>query len=549
MERLQRNAVPILLGAGFLVAAVLTLVLTKDTTFAGDNWAFLMTRRDPSVHNLLYPHNEHLVVIPVLIDELLLRVFGMDSARPEQVLLVVFLLTTAALLYVYVKRRVGPWLALMATLLVLFLGPAWEVLLWPFEITFIGPVMFGLAMLLALEREDTKGDVAACAFLTLGLGFSNLGVAFIPAAAVAVLIGPRERWLRRSYVFLVPAVLFGIWYLGWGTEAESHVSLSNVLSSPQFVFESAAVSVGALSGLGTSAITNVTDSTWGKVLLVALTLGAVAWKLRHRGPLARWLWPVAAAALANWFLTAFNLFAGREAAASRYQYIGAIFVLLVLANVFKGARPSRNALIAFAVVTALAIGPNLVVLKNGSNVYEEQAALTRADTAAIEIAQRTVDPSFQLTPEIAGTPSLINIYASEYLQAVDEYGSPAYSQSELEAAPAVGRRAADIVLAHALPLSVSGVDSRTGSRSGCVVVPGGEATEVTLSTPVTRVEADPGEPAALALRRFSDPGVYPVNTEGVPGGAAVELDIPRDLSPRPWQLSVDAAQPVRVCPA
>lgn len=549
MERLQRNAVPILLGAAFLVAAVVTLVLTKDTTFFGDNWAFLIERRDPSVENLLHPHNEHIVVIPVLIDELFLRVFGMDSARPEQVLLLVFLLTTAALLYVYVKRRVGPWLALLATLLVLFLGPAWEVLLWPFEITFVGPVMFGLAMLLALEREDTRGDVAACLFLTLALGFSNLGVAFLPAAAVAVLIGPRERWLRRSYVFLVPALLFGLWYLGWGSDAESHMSLRNVLASPQFVFESAAVSVGALSGLGTSAVTNVTDPTWGQVLFVALTLAVVAWKLRHRGTLERWIWPIAAAALANWFLTAFNVFPGRDAAASRYQYIGAIFVLMVLANVFKGVRPSRNTLIVCAVLTALALGPNLVTLRNGGSLFEEQAVFTRSDTAAIEIAQRTVDPDFQLTPDISGTPSLINIYAGKYLQAVDEYGSPAYSQSELEAAPASGRRAADIVLAHALPLSVSSVGNRTGGASGCVAVPGGAPTEVTLTTPVTRVEADPGPPAALALRRFSDPGVYPVNTEGAPGGAAVELDIPRDLSPRPWQLSVSAEQPVRVCPA
>ena len=547
MERLQRNPAPILLGVALFLAAVVTLVLTKDTTFAADNWAFLMTRRDPSVETLLNPHNEHIVLIPALIDQGLLRVFGMDSARPEQVLLIAFLLTTAALLYVYVKRRVGSWLALLATLLVLFLGPAWEVLLWPFEITFVGPVMFGLAMLLALEREDTKGDVAACAFLALALGFSNLGVAFIPAAAVAVAIGPRERWLRRSYVFLIPALLFGIWYLGWGTDAESHMSLRNVLASPQFVFESAAVSVGALSGLGTSAVTNVTDPTWGQVLLVALALAAVAWKLRHRGTLERWLWPIAAAALTNWFLTAFNLFPGRDAAASRYQYVGAIFVLMVLANVFKGTRPGRNALIALAVFTALAIGPNLVTLKNGSNVFEDQAVLTRSDTAAIEIAQRTVDPSFQLTPEIAGTPSLIDINASEYLQAVDEYGSPAYSQSELEAAPASGRFAADIVLAHALPLSVSGTDNRPGVAGKCVVV--SEPGEVTLTSPRTRVEVDPGDPATLSLRRFADPGSYPVNTEGAPGGSAVELNIPRDLSPRPWLLRVEAAQPVRVCPA
>ena len=88
------------------------------------------------------------------------------------------------------ERRVGSWLALYAAVLVLFLGPAFEVLLWPFEITFVGPILFGLATLLALEREDRAGDLAGCIFLTLALGFSSLGVPFIVGAAVAVFIGP-----------------------------------------------------------------------------------------------------------------------------------------------------------------------------------------------------------------------------------------------------------------------------------------------------------------------------------------------------------------------
>ena len=84
-------------------------------------------------------------------------------------------------------------------------------------------------------------------------------------------------------------------------------------------------------------------------------------------------------------------------------------------------------LIAGAVVTACAIGPNLVILKDGRDILDPQSVLTRADTAALDIAERTVPEGFQLSPEVAGTPSLVNVYAGAYLDAADEYGSPAYT--------------------------------------------------------------------------------------------------------------------------
>ena len=45
-----------------------------------------------------------------------------------------------ALLFVYVRRRVGEWLALAGVLPILFLGPAWDDLLFPFQISFFGSV-------------------------------------------------------------------------------------------------------------------------------------------------------------------------------------------------------------------------------------------------------------------------------------------------------------------------------------------------------------------------------------------------------------------------
>jgi hypothetical protein len=546
MERLKSNAPVLLLGAALAASAVLTLVITAEMTFFQDTWEILMNRRDVSLDALMQPHNEHIVVIPTAIEQLLIRVFGMSSARPEYVLLTISLLVTATLLFLYVRKRVGDWLALFAAVLVLFLGPAWEVLLWPFEISFTGSVLCGLAMLLCLEREDRVGDVAACVLLALSFGFSSIGISFAVAAAVVVFQSRGRLGLGRAYVVAIPVALFACWYLGWGHDAETHVSLRNILISPRFVVETVSTAVAALFGLATNPADGIVQPLWGWALLVGLVL-AVGYRQSRLSGFAPGLWPVAAAAATNWFLTAFNQIPGRYPTSSRYQYVAAIFVLLILANLLRGVRPGKRALVLGAVVTAMAIGPNLVVLEDGGDWLDAQTQLTRADTGAIEIARRTIDPEFQLGPEVAGTTSLVDISAGEYLDAADEYGSPAYSPAELAVAPPHARKQADVILGQALPIStVTGLGAfEPGNAAGCVrVPPGGE--EVEVGPGLTRIELAPGPPADFSLRRFAI-GEYPVATEGAAGGSATELRIPRDGSTRPWHLLIAAEQPAFVC--
>jgi hypothetical protein len=548
MPRLPRQAPVILLGAAMALSAALILAFMWHATFYADTWELVVERRNPSIDTLLKPHNEHLIVFPILINELLVRIFGLGNDHAELVVLVAMLCATGGLVYAYVERRLGSWPALFAASLILFLGPAYEVLLWPFEITFVGPLMFGLIALLALERDSRRGDVLACICLTVGLGFSDLGVPFLLAGLVGVLVGPRERWVSRSYVWLVPGILFAIWWLGWGHEAESHVGIHNILASPVFVIDMIAVAVGGLSGLGTEASLAV-DPTWGRILLVAL-VGAVAyWWSRRRPSIDKVLWPILAVALANWILAAFNAFAGREPTASRYQYASAIFVLLILACLFVSVRPGRNWLLLGGVVTVLAIGPNIVVLHEASKVYKRETAIARADTAALEIASRTVEPRFQLNPEISGTPVLVNVFADEYLEAVAEHGSPAYSLPELEAASPEARRQADIILFHALPVATAttaGEYDRTGGEN-CVAAGDQGAEEVRLDPGRSRVEVGPGAEAQMVMRRFADAPEYSVGLPPAPGESTTVIDIPRDNAPNPWYLHVSAGQVVRVC--
>ncbi|HET9152812.1 MAG TPA: hypothetical protein VFN85_01700 [Solirubrobacterales bacterium] len=549
MARTLRNAPVLLLAAALAVAAVLFLTLTWHFTFLIDTWEFLMNRRAFTVDSIMRPHNEHIVVIPVAIEQLFLHLFGMGTARPEYVLLTIMLLVTDALLFVYLRRRVGDWMASFGALLILFLGPAWELILWPFEISLLGSVLFGLAMLLALERRGRRADFLACLFLAISIGFSELGLAFVVAALVAVLQSPREDWRRRAFVVVVPVVLYALWYLGWGHEAESHMSLRNILASPRFVAESVAAGVGNLFGLGTSPVSGATELFWGAVLVAAI-VAAVGYRRWQRPGFDPGLWPVAAAAAFNWFLTAFNQIPGREPATSRYQYASCVFIVMVLANLLAKERFSRRTLLVAGAVTVLAIGPNLVVLKDGRDGLNEMSALTRADTEALEIARSRVPADFQLNPEVAGTPILVDISAGHYFEAVDEYGSPAYSEAELLTAPEIARHQADVVLSQALPLknviAVGGYDPRGGGH--CVTVePGAPAPSgMPVHSGETRIEVPPGPEAQLSMRRFAAEE-FPVTLTAAPGGSAAVLHVPRDESPRPWQLHVAAEQPVRVC--
>jgi hypothetical protein len=546
MEWLRRNAPIVLLGGALVAAGGLLLALTDGLTFFQDTWEFLINRRDFTVDALLEPHNEHIVVVPVAIEIVLLELFGMSSAAPEHVLLIAALLVSATLLFAYVRRRVGPWPALMAAVLLLFLGPAWQDILWPFELGFVGSVLFGLAMLLALDRGDRRGDIAACVFLAISAGFSSLGLSFMAAAAVDVFLRRRSRGLGRIYVVAIPAGLFALWYLGWGHEAERHLGLDNVLSSPPFVLEGLAASVESLLGLSDPPLEGVATVGWGQPLLLAL-IGLVVYSQVRRPGFSAGFWVAAAATATNWFLAAFNFIPGREPTTGRYMYAGGVFVLLLAAELLRGVRIGRTALLVGGAVTLAAVASNLVILRDGSRWLDNQTVLTRADLAAIEIARRTVDPNFALTPEIAGTPSLIDVQAGKYLEAEGEYGSPAYTPAELLAAPAVGRRQADIVLGQALPISTRTYPGAEPDPQGrCTTVAAGEPPEVRLAPGVTRIEVEPGPQASFSLRRFAAAG-YPVRTEGAPGSSTTLLRIPRDGSHHAWFLRVDAAQPTHVC--
>jgi hypothetical protein len=541
-----RNA-RILLGLAVAAAGALLIAWGSHITFLIDDWNLLLNRRGFDAHVLLDPHARHLIIGPVLIYKAIQATIGMESRVPYDVVSVTAFLASVVLLFVYVRRRVGDWVALAAVLPVLIMGSAYEDLLSAFQIGYFGSMAFGIGALLAIERGDGRGDAIACAALVASLAFAEIALAF--AAGVAVAIALQRGPLRRVWVPAVPLLLYALWYPTFGQSGTylgpSAFSLTNVANSPAYVLDGFASSLGSLLGLGTPILFGGNGGLeWGRPLLVALLAVAVAWVLRSRSSRLIWVLVPLAIGLSFWFLTAANFTFGRAPYASRYQYVGAVFVLMIAAELAAGWRPGwRGVLAVLAVGAAAALG-NLATLHQGYRALANNSEVVRGGLTGLEVAADRVAPGLVLNPENSDFNYFTLLKAGPYLSAEETFGSPAYSEAELASAPERARVAADKVLAAALPITLR--PEPNAPRRGCATVVGAGPNAPIVSLPPggASLSASPGRQATLGLSRYASES-FPVDPG--PLRSDQRLVIPTDRSSRPWRLRVDTSSPVTVC--
>jgi hypothetical protein len=553
---LTRNAPAILMGVAAFASVVLLLVLESGWTFFQDEWNMVIHRTGFNAPAFFDPNDVHPVPIVVGVYKLCLAVFGMSSVGPERVISVLLYALTAILLFVYVRRRLGGWLALFGAVILLFLGPGANVLLWPFEMSLVGSLCAGIGALLALERDDRRGDVLACFLVVVAMGCSSLGVSFALAAGVDVLLKWRRRGLWRLWIPAIPLALYLLWYATYGHKSPSALSLDNVIGAPLYVAEGISSSLTSMVGLS--------GGSWGPTLLIAVLGLVIVWLVRGKPQITGQILVVGVVALSFWVLSAFNFIPGREATASRYQYLGVALLLLVAAEVFRGFRPGRRTVGVLAIATAVILVSNLVPLKNEVKVLEQQSELARGETEALEIARGDVEPTFVLAPQIAGTASLVPVDARSYFDAVDAHGSPAASEEDLAALEPGVRKFVDIILVNALPLSFEEVEGGAEAGSGgpvpvtepeaagvtatgsCVkIAPGAAAAGLPITLQgSTSIEVEAGEAAQFGLWRFAS---EPALNNQIEGGTTSVLSIPHDHSDRPWQSLLTVPQGATVC--
>jgi hypothetical protein len=540
-----------LIVVGLLVvlacSATVLLLLQSRLTFVADDWSFLLDRRGLSAAVLLDPHNNHIVVLPVSIYKALLKVFGMSSALPFQIASTgVFLLSNVAL-FIYLRRRVGAELALLGTTLVLFLGAAWIDLLWSFQVALSGSIAAGLAALLALERDRQRSDAIACALLVVAVAFSELGVSFALAALVSVALGPPLRRRHRLYVALLPLALYAIWFLGWGHKGPETFTAHNLLASPKYVFEAISQAIASLLGLATPLTGSGLQPVgliWGELLLVTAIVLAV-WRLRRLGRISRGLWTALTLGGSFWFLAAVSAYLTyRLPTNGRYQFPGGVFVLLIAAELLRGFRPSRQMLLVAVLVTTAAVVSGLFFLDKGYRIQKATTDNERARLAALEIARPDLASDTEVPVDF-----LTQIDAGAYFSAVDAFGSPALTESQLASGSEASRATGDAMLGSLLGLRlapVSGAERLEVSGQHCHAT--GSNYRARQWAPL-----DPGlnlvtairAPTGLRLARFADASWVDLGSLGLRRTGAIT--IPRDRSTRRWRLEVVGPGSVTVC--
>jgi hypothetical protein len=476
VSRIAERPLLILLAC-VLIAMALNLWETRGQIFFSDEWGRFMFYRSNSLESLLRGYSGHLVVFHVLLYKGLLDVFGADSYLPFRIVEALLLGTCGLLFYALARSRAAPWPCLLATLVLLFLGSAFEVTATPYGIVILLPVAFGLAALVCLQRFPGRGDVLACLLLIAAAGSQSAGLAFVAGGAVLLALQSGRRFRARSWVVLVPALLYVAWFawyrLSAPTGAAEPAHLHNLGQIPSTIVAVCAAGLSAISGwFGTSGPGGVPfNIEAGYLLLGLLVIGAI-WRFRSGSAPGREVWVPVALALAFWALLGMVASPERPPTASRYIYPSAVFLLLIALALVPRFRPTLWVIGGTVAVLLVSLVPNVINLHEQARRIRASAADERVDLGALELLRSEVPagsvPSLTLKAGVLGVGGQgFPIAAATYFAAVDRYGSPAASPEGIAAAGESRRQAADRLLLKAGDLTLSSMPGGSGGGHDC----------------------------------------------------------------------------------
>jgi hypothetical protein len=538
---------PWALAALMLADFLLLLYMGRGLSFFFDEWDYVTHDYGGGIRALLLAHNGHMSLFPVAIYKVLFHLAGLNHYAVFRVVLISLHLICAGLVFLLASRRIERVPALLVTALILFLGAAWEDLLWAFQIDYMLSIAGGLAAWALLERRDRFGDVGAMFAVAVSLGSSGLGIPVL--IGVAVELAWRREW-RRGFVVVIPAVLYVLWYLNYG---EDEITRNGLINSPGFAADIAAAAFGGIAGRGLD---------WGRPIAL-LGFLALLRQLARSVPVSARMAGLLATGLSFWWLTAAARSTISSPETGRYIYLGAVVIVLIGVELLRGIALNARATALAALVVALFAVTGLTVLRNGADGLRQTSKTVTAELGALELAAARAPAEYQPDPRLAP-----QIKAGPYLHTVRAIGSsPADTPAEVAAADPTARAAADGVLlaldAPALTAAASSKPSplapappvlalasgNQARRGACIdLTPLSSVTmSVVLALPTGGVEIHNRGmgPASPALRRFGDSFI------GLAGSVSprsdMALQLPEDASRRPWQLQLSSSSVLSVC--
>jgi hypothetical protein len=516
---------------------------------------------EPLGHALLHPPpDKYLIAVPLLVYNALFETFGLGSYVPYRITGILLVLLSAGLLFVLLRRWLPDRFAIPPTLVMLFFGSGSEVVVSSQNIPSQIAITAGLGMMLALERRDRRGDLAAIILLAISLASHPVGISFAAAGAVMIALSSRDGW-RRLWVIVIPGALFAAWWLF--LKPPDYASFPNPPDAVfVFVRQSWVALTAAVSGLFGVLAQPAFHQTPAKVaagallLLIALGIGFG----RRRLPPIFW-----AALVGMVVLMATTRLAPagflRVPDTPRYLYPEAFFLLIALGVLAGSLKLPDWSMWAASAVLLVSLWPNIDRLHDAGPAFSQASEGYRVQWSAVEIAgSNNVPPAFRV--------STFSSDASGYLAAVRAFGGGSYTATEIAGKPESSRHLADVTEAAALGLQLEPAPRRPSggapprvanpqiaatSRAGCTIVTEGKrgpgvparGVEFVLPTGGAWLNLRPATDTGIYLGRFADAAAVPLKQP--PGAESLELRIPPDQASVPWRLLIRSQSRITVC--
>lgn len=416
-----------------LAACAALLFLSRTYTFYFDEWTFIQTAPDWTLATYFHPHNEHPSILFRALYSLLLHTVGLRSYLPYVAVMLAAHFANLLLLFELVRRRAGDVIGLSVVALLMLLGAAWDDLLWAFQMAWLFSVALGLGTLIALQGPSTVPRMAVAAtLLTLSLAFSGIGLAFAVAAAVHLAVTPGR---RREVLWLAPVgALLLLWYLAfgqYGNHPNPQPTATNLLLDPLYAGWGLSQTAAAVIGLGGDI----------GIPLVVAALAAVGWRWFRHGA-DGFVLGVAAGLLSFFLITGLTRaqLGIYQAGSSRYVYVGAVFLLILLADAARGLpwhgtwRPALVACVFLAAFNSAALMVSFAVAR--TVLMERQVADYYA------LAAMRSDPCLDPNGEVDVLVMPTETKPAVYYRALDMFGDP------IDGAPLIDHASYAAGLAH-----------------------------------------------------------------------------------------------------
>jgi hypothetical protein len=493
--------------------------ISGSRTFQYDEWNFVLNRWRFELDSFLRPHNSHLSLLPAVVFFVLFRTVGLDNYGVYQAAGYLTHFTVATLLLHLAMCRVGIRAALPVATAFLLLGTAAENSLWPFQIGSMASLAGFLLALIALDRDDHRSRGLLAIGLCVSLASAGFGI--VAVAGVALEAALRRRAREYAAAVLVPASLWFLWYLFYGT---SEMQGENISRVPEYLHESYAGAVAALVRA---------PLAWGFVvawlLLVALLIAVIRQPQYHLRVVT-----LAATIAAYWVFTALSRAQHWAPLSSRYVYLAAPILLLLLVELARlvDRRAAAAGLLVFAAWSV-------------TSTWEAMSAHARwlrewGDSVGMEL--RVLDSRLDVAPGNYQPDSLRapDVYADSYRAAIDGLSSsPASDDAGSAAASRAARADADRVL-----YELGAITIETAETS-VVCDPATESAGALLLRQGSQLVMLTTGPAEIGLRALGDEPL-PATRVQAPGDRALRVTVDARLPEEQWRLILLSAD-ARAC--